>query len=139
MIAYGSRDAHSARRTLGLKSGSYIDDIAVDVSAIRDHIADVNADAKADRPIRRLLTVIDGHLLLHLDCTAHRSINAVEDDEEGITSRVDDSAAMLFDRRVDEIAAKSSKPFKCSDIITANQAAITDHVGMDDGDQLPPS
>ena len=108
MIAHRSRDADAARRTLGLKSGRHIHHIAVDISAIWNHIADVDADAKADRPIGRLVAIVGGHLLLHLHRTAHRSINAVEHDEQGIASRVDDPAAMLVDGWVDQSAAKSA-------------------------------
>ena len=36
------------------------------------------------------------------------------------------------------VAAESPQPFERSNIIQANQAAVANHVGMDDGDQLPP-
>ena len=102
MIAHRSRDADAARRTLGLKSGRHIHDIAVDISAIWNHIANVDADAEADCPIRRLVAIVGRHLLLHLHGTAHRSIDAVEHDEQRVAPGVDDPAAMLVDGRVDQ-------------------------------------
>ena len=44
-----------------------------------------------------------GHLLLHLHRTAHRPVNAVEHDEEGVAACIDDPAAMLLDRWVDQV------------------------------------
>jgi hypothetical protein len=48
------------------------------VRAVRDHVADVDADAEADTPIRRLVTIINRYLLLHLHGAADRTIDAVE-------------------------------------------------------------
>ena len=131
MIAHRSRDADAARRTLGLESCRHIHHIAVDVSAIGNHIAHVDADAEADGPIRRLVAIVDGHLLLHLHGTAHRSINAIEHDEQRIAPRVDDPAAMLLDRRVDQVSTQSPQPFERSNIVQADQAAVPDHVGIE--------
>ena len=120
MIAHRSRDADTARRTFGLKSGGHIHYIAVDISAIWNHIADVDADAEADGPIRGLVAIADWHLLLHLHRTAHRSVDAVEHDEQGIAPGVDDPAAMLLDGWVDQSAAeglsRSSVPTSSSPI-----------------------
>ena len=55
------------------------------------------------------------HLLLHLHGTAHRSIDAIEHHEQRIAARVDDPAAMLGDRRVDQTLAESPQPFERSD------------------------
>jgi hypothetical protein len=45
---------------------------------------------------------------------------------------------MLGDSWVNQSPAESTEPVKCSDIIQSNQAAVANHVGMEDGDQLPP-
>ena len=79
-----------------------------------------------------------GYLLLHLHGTAHRSVDAVEHHEQGIAPGVDDPAAMLLDRWVDQVFAESPQPFERPNIVQADQAAVAHHVGMDDGDQLPP-
>ena len=139
MIAHRLRDADATRRTRSLKPGRHIHDVTVDVSAIWNHIADVDTDAEADRPIGGLITIVGGHLLLHLDGTLHRPINAIEHDEQGVTARIDDPTAMLGDSWVDQSAAESLEPLKCSDVIQPNQAAVTNHVGMEDGNQLPPA
>ena len=67
-------------------------------------IADIDADAEADGAIRGLVAIVDRNLLLHLHGTAHRSVDAVEHHEQGIAAGVDDPAAMLLDRRVDQVS-----------------------------------
>ena len=108
------------------------------VSPISNGVSNVDADAKADGSIRRLIAVVDRNLLLHLHGTAHRPVDAVEHDQQGVAAGLDDPAAMLLDRRVDQVAAESTQPFERSCVVQADQAAVADHVGIDDGDQLPP-
>ena len=138
MIAHRSRDADAARRTFGLKPRRHIHRVAVEVSAIGNRVAKVDADAEADGSIRRLIAIMDRNLLLHLHRTAHRSIDAVEHDEQRVAAGLNDPAAMLLDRRVDQVAAERTQPCKRPCVIQADQAAVTHHVGIDHGDQLPP-
>ena len=95
MVAHCSRDADATRRTFGLKPCRHIHRVAVEVSAIGNRVAEVDPDAEADGPIRRLIAIMDRNLLLHLHGTAHRPVDAVEHDEQGIAAGLDDPAAML--------------------------------------------
>ena len=81
MVAHGSRDTDATRRTLGLESRRHVHNIAVDVSAIWNHITDVDADAKPYAPVGGVIAIVDRHLLLHLDRAAERSLNTIEHDE----------------------------------------------------------
>ena len=103
MVAHGSRDADAARRTFGLKSRRDIHRVPVQVSAIGNRVANVDPDAEADGSIWRLVAVVDRHLLLHLHGAAHRPVDAVEHDEQGIAAGLDDPATMLLDRWVDQV------------------------------------
>ena len=103
-----------------------------------NHIANVDPDAKSDGPIGRLVTIMVGHLLLHLHGTAHCSIDAVEHDEQGITASLDDPTTMLTYGWIDQRPAESAEPFERPLVVQSDQAAVAHHVGMDDGDQLPP-
>ena len=100
-----------------------------------DHVANIDADAEANGAIGRLVAIMDGHLLLHLHRTAHRSVNAVEHDEQRITAGVDDPAAMLLDRWVDQVAAERPQPLERADVVQPDQAAVAHHVGMHHGGQ----
>ena len=82
----------------------------MDIEAIWNYVADVNADTEADCPIRRLIAILGGHFLLYLHSTAHRPINAVEDDEQGVTCGIDEPTAMLGDSWVNQSAPESAEP-----------------------------
>ena len=138
MIAYCSRDADAARRAFGLESSRYIHGIPVKIGPISNRIANVDCDTKTDGPFSRLISVMGRNLLLHLHGTAHRPINAIEHDEKGIATSLNDSAAVLLYRQVYQVAAQSPQPLKSPCIVQPNQAAVANHVGIDDGDQLPP-
>src|ERR1700693_3471038 len=105
VVAYGSRDADSTRRALGLKSCRHIHCVPVEVSAIGYRVAKVDADPKPNGAIRRSVSIMNGDLLLHLHSTAHRAVDAVEYDEQGIAPSLDDPAAMLINRGIDHLSA----------------------------------
>ena len=134
MIAHSSRDADATRRALGLEPGRHIHRVPVEISPVGNHVTDVNADTKADGPIGGMVAVIGRYRLLHLHGTAHRPIDAIEQDEQGVASGLNDSAAMLIDRRVYQSATESPQSFERFSIIQRNQAAVTDHIRIDHGD-----
>ena len=101
-----------------------------------NHVADVDADAEADAPVGRLIAVIDRHLLLDLYRAAHCAIDAVERHQQQVAAGLHHSAAVLADRRVDQNAPQRAQAAQRAGIVQANQAAIADHVGIDDSDQL---
>ena len=80
MITHCSRDTDAAGRTLGLKPRSDIDHVAMQVGSIGNRIADVDPDAKPNYPIRRMVAIMGGHLLLHFYSTTHRPVDAIEYD-----------------------------------------------------------
>ena len=85
-----------------------------------------------------LVAIVARNLLLHLHGTPHGPVDAVEDDEQGIDPGLNDPATMLPDRRVYQVLPESPEPFQRSRIIQPNEAAIPNHVGIDDSNQLPP-
>ena len=111
MVAHRWRDTNSTRRTLRLKPRSNIHRAAVQISPISNRVANVDPDTKADGLIGGLLAIVDRNLLLHLRGAAHRSVNAVEHDQEGVTLSLDDPTTMLVNRWVDDRAAQVTQPF----------------------------
>jgi hypothetical protein len=110
----------------------------VQVGAVRNRITQVDPHTKADGTIRWLIAVMDWNLLLYSHCTAHRSIDAVKGDEQRIAAGLNDPATMLLDRWVYQVLAQSSEPSQGSGVVQTDQATVADHIGIDDGDQLPP-
>ena len=137
MVPHRARDADAAYRALCLQSSGDVHAVAMQVSAVRDHVANVDADAEANAPVRRLIAVIDRHLLLYLDRAAHRAVDAVERDQQRVAAGLHHSAAVLADGRVDQCASQRAQAVQRTGIVQSNQAAVADHVGIDDSDELP--
>jgi hypothetical protein len=114
MVAHGARDAYSAWRTLGLQPGRHVHPVAMQVRAIGYHVTDVDPNAKSDGPIGRLIGIVFGHVLLHLDRAADGPVEAIEPNEQRVASGLDDPPAVLVDRWVDQPAAKGPQPFERS-------------------------
>ena len=138
MVAHRSRDADSARWTLGLKSCHHIHRVTVQVGAIGNRVTDVDSDPESDGFIWGLVRVVERNLLLHLHRAAYCPVDAIEHDEKEIATSLDNPAAMLFYSRVYQVAAQSPQPVERANVIQSNEAAIANHVCIDDGDQLSP-
>ena len=93
----GSASAFEPRRD--------VDAVAEDVAVLDDDVADIDADAELDAPLRRHVGVALGHPALHLDGAAHRIDDAGELDQQAVAGGLDDAAAVLGDLRIDQLAA----------------------------------
>jgi hypothetical protein len=82
LIADCRQDAGTADLSDVLESCGDVDAIAINVVAIYDHIADINAHTQLEAPIGSELLVAKDHCALHVDGTARR---------------IDNGSAMLFD------------------------------------------
>ena len=65
-------DEHAARIGEGFDPCRDVDAVAIEVVALDDHIAEIDADAQFDAIVRSDTGVSLGHRLLHLDLAAHR-------------------------------------------------------------------
>src|SRR4029077_12372896 len=72
MVAHRARNADAADRAFRFQPGGNVDTIAMQVRAVRYHVADVDTHAEADTPVRRLVAVMGRYPLLHLDRAAYR-------------------------------------------------------------------
>jgi len=101
VVPHSPRNAYTTRRTLGLESCRDVDRITVQVSSIRDSVAEVDSNTEEDGSVRRMIPVMDRNLFLHLHGTSHCPVNAVEDDQQGIATGLNNFAAMLLDGGID--------------------------------------
>ena len=108
VIAHRPRNTDTARRTFGLNSCCHIHRVAVQVSSIGNCVANVDPDAKSNSPIGRLVAIVDGDLLLDMNRTAHRPVDAVEDDQQRVATGLNDLPAVLPDGRIDHLSAKGA-------------------------------
>jgi hypothetical protein len=67
---------------LRLQARSNVDSVPVQISGMRNRIADLDANTEADTAIGRLVAIIHRHLLLHLHGTAYCTVDAIERDQQ---------------------------------------------------------
>jgi hypothetical protein len=81
---------------------------------------------------------VDWNLLLDLRCTAHRSIDAIENDKQGVATSLNYPATMLINRGINYVGAEPTQPRECPGVIQTNQTAVADHISVDYGNQPSP-
>jgi hypothetical protein len=96
MIAHGAGDADATLRTFSLKPCRYIYRLTVQVGPVGNRVAKVDPYAKAHGSIGGLIAILDRNLFLYLHGAAYRPVYAVEYDQQGVTSGLNDPATVFF-------------------------------------------
>ena len=133
LIAHRARDADAARLGELLQARGHVHAIAEDVVVLADHVAEVDADAKADLALRRHVAVAPRHALLDLDRARHGIRDARELDQHAVAGGLDQPPLVLGDRRVDQLETMGLETRERARLIGFHQAAVADHVGGEDG------
>ena len=133
MLAHRRADADLAGLGERLEPRRDVDAVAKDVVALDDHVAHVDADAKADALAFVDVGIAVFHSLLHHDGAAHRIDDRGELDQEAVARGLDDAALVLGDQRIDELPAmgleRGERPF----LVDAHEARVSRHVRGEDG------
>ncbi len=77
----------------GLNARRDVDAVAIEIVALDDHIAEIDADAQFDAAVRRDAGVPLGHRLLHRDRAAHRIDDAGKLYQQAVAGGLDDAAS----------------------------------------------
>ena len=111
-------DEHPAGIGQGLDAGGDVDPVAIEVVALDDHVAEIDADAQFDAALRGDIGVPLGHRLLHRDGAAHRIDDAGKLHQQAVAgglgprARPGDAALVLGDLRVEELAPQRVEAFE---------------------------
>ena len=97
MVVHRPRHADAAGLGQGFEPRRDVDPVAVDVVVVDDDVAEIDADAELQPPLRLDVGVALGHPALHLDSKAHRVDDAGELDQHAVAGGLDDAAAVLGD------------------------------------------
>ena len=131
-----TRDDDAVRFADALQPGGDIDAIAVDVVAIDDDVAEIDADPERDPRVLGEGLTLDGDRTLDLHGAGHGIDHAGELDQRAVAHELHDAAVMVRDHRIDHIAAQRLEPGQGARLVEAHEAAVPHHVGGEDRDQL---
>ena len=131
------RDQDAARLGKLLQARGDVDAVAVDVLAVDDHVAEVDADAELEPVLGRQGGVALAQGLLDVDSAGQRLDDAREVGQHAVTRRADDAAVVLGDEPVDDLAA-GPKPGVRAGLVAVHLAREADRVGAQDRGQLAP-
>jgi len=122
-------DEHSAGIGQGLDPRGDVDAVAIEVIALDDYVAEVDADAQLDAVVRREPLIPLGHRLLHLDRAAHRIDDAGKFHQQAVAGGLDDAAVVLGDLRIEELLPQRFEALVRALLVGAHQPRIAGHIG----------
>ena len=87
------------------KPSRYVDAIAVDIVALDDNIADIDADAKNDPPVFWFWGIAFAHSQLNCHGTFESVYHAGELNQRAVTHKLDGTATVFSDFWIDQLPA----------------------------------
>ena len=132
LIAHRAGDADAAGLGEHLETRRDVDAIAEDVVLLDDDVAQIDADAELDPPRRRHIGIAPRHPPLHFGRARHRINDAVEFHQHAVAGGLDDAAAVLGNRGIDELEPVGLQAGKRPRLVNLHQPAVADHVGGKD-------
>src|ERR1700737_2832655 len=129
LVAHDPADADPARLGQRLEPCGDIDAVAINVVLLDDDIAEIDADAELDAALQGDAVIVQCHVALQLDRAAHRIYHARELDQQPITGRFHNAAAMLGDLGVRYFAAQRRQGRVRALLVLAHQPRIAGDIG----------
>ena len=105
LVTHDLADANATRLAQVFEPGSHVHAVSVNVFRFDDNIADVDPNPKLNSLGRWDLGILFGHFSLDFNCATDRIDNAGKLDQHAIPRRLDNSAAVLADLRVNQRSA----------------------------------
>jgi hypothetical protein len=126
------RDADTARLGQAFEPRGHVYPVAQDVAVLDDDVPLVDADAELDAVVRPGARVPLGHRLLNLNRAAQRTDHAAELDEQAVAGSLDETAVVLVDLRIDQVAAQRLEAFERALLVGLDQPRIPRHISGED-------
>ena len=135
LVAHHRRAGDAARSRQPLEPRRHVDAVAVEVVAVDDDVAEIDADAELDVPVLGNAGVALEHAALDLDGAARRVDDAAELDQEAVAHHLEDAPAILGDGGIEELAAMLLQRPQRALLIGLHEPAVADDVGRQYGGQ----
>ena len=136
LVANAAADADAARLGQSFQPRRDVDAIAVDVVAVEDDIADVDAHTEFDPSVVGEAGIALDRSALKLDGAAHRIDDARKLNQHPIPGGLDDPSVMFVDLGVEQGASKRFQACKGSLLVGAHEPAIAFDIDGDDNREL---
>src|SRR5216683_8306756 len=124
LIAYGAGDADPAWLGETFEPRRNVHAVAVDIAAVDDDVAQIDADAKLDPPLRRHVGVALAHRCLDLDGALYGLDDAGELDQRTVAHQLDCAASMRGDLGLNEFPAARLEAGERALLVRAHQARV---------------
>ena len=124
-----ARDADAAGLGERLEPRRQIDAVAIEIAALDDHIAEIDADAQEDVLIGGYACVLRLHRLLQVDGAFHGVDDAGELDKDAVAHDLEDAPALLRDQWHQDIVTARPQQRHRAGLILLHEPAVADHVG----------
>ena len=137
VLLHARRHANAAWRRKSLQPGSHVHTFTEDIVVLDDNVANMDADAEFDTPVRRDVGIARRHAALDVNGTADRIDDAGEFGQQAVARRLDQPSMMLGELGIEQRGAMG---FQLSDgalLIGADQPAITGNIGCEHGRKPP--
>ena len=138
LVESGGGDHDAAGLGQAFQPGGDVDAVAVEIVAVDQHVAQVDADAKADALVLGSAGLPLHHAALDVDGAGDRLDHARELDQGAVAHELDQPAAMVGQQRVDQLGAMRLQAGQGRGLGRLHQPAVADHVGRQDGCKPPP-
>ena len=109
-----------------------VDAVAVEIVAIDDQVAQVQAHAEHKRSVCRLVAVGLGHGLLKLDGGAQRIDCAGELDQSPVAGQLDQTPSVFRQNRIEVFGTVLTQARQRPALVTPHQAGVADNVCSND-------
>src|SRR5215510_2624961 len=93
-----------------------------------DDVAEMNADAKFDAPLRRQTGVALDHQVLNLDAATNSVDDTAKFHENSIAGSLHDASVVDGDCRIDQVASQGTQPCQRAVLVRSGQPAESDDV-----------
>ena len=128
-IVDGAGNQYSAYRGLRFESGSNVHAVAIEVIAIDDEVAKMQADAEDDPVALGPGEVGLGDGLLELDRGAERVHGATEGRERAVARQLDEAATVTGKRGLEQLATIGLEARERAALVATHLPRIPNHVG----------
>jgi hypothetical protein len=128
VVIGGPGDQDAARLGDAFEPRRYVDAVAIEITALDNHVTQIDTDAQHDAPLLGLIAVRGGHALLEIDRALHGVDSAGELHQHAVAGNLKDAALMLGDQGFQDLLTAHLEGSQRAGFVDLHQAAVTDYI-----------